>query len=475
MRFNLILFIAIITCLWCELHAQQAPSAAQEAQLRSELQRRGLDEEELKTRLLTIGLNVDQMSAEELLAAQPQIEAVVAQLEAEKEAAEESAQMEAERRAAALAARQSEAIQDAVASGATVEEAISETTTDVLQRQQDVPNIWGHALFKNQSLQVYRTTDNVRPPETYRLGVGDEVAVSIFGASQADLKMMIGQDGFITPPNMPRIYLKGITLGKARELVESRFQQFYVFREGQFTFNIDAARTITVNIFGETERNGSFTISAVNTAFNALVAAGGPTENGSVRKIKILRGGKESFIDVYEFLLDPTRQADFFLENNDIIFVPTSETVVSIAGAIKRPLRYELLPEETLADAIEYAGGLLPQAAPTAVTIRRRTGDEINVIDADLTAEGSGLRLQSSDVITVGSRAEPRESFVAISGAVALPGAYAFTPDMTARDLIEKGRLTEESRLDIAYLRRKNPDGTAALLPLSINEVQNNT
>ncbi|MEL6273915.1 MAG: polysaccharide biosynthesis/export family protein, partial [Bacteroidota bacterium] len=285
MRFNLILFIAIITCLWCELHAQQAPSAAQEAQLRSELQRRGLDGEELKTRLLTIGLNVDQMSAEELLAAQPQIEAVVAQLEAEKEAAEESAQMEAERRAAALAARQSEAIQDAVASGATVEEAISETTTDVLQRQQDVPNIWGHALFKNQSLQVYRTTDNVRPPETYRLGVGDEVAVSIFGASQADLKMMIGQDGFITPPNMPRIYLKGITLGKARELVESRFQQFYVFREGQFTFNIDAARTITVNIFGETERNGSFTISAVNTAFNALVAAGGPTENGSVRKI----------------------------------------------------------------------------------------------------------------------------------------------------------------------------------------------
>ena len=320
LRLSLVLILALLVGVVATLSAQQVPTAAQQAQLRSEIQRRGLDEGELKARLLAIGLNVDQMSAEELLAAQPQIEAVVAQLEAEKEAAEEQATQEAERRAAALAARQSEAIQDAVADGATVEEAISETTTEALQVQQEVPNIWGHSLFKNQSLQVYRTTDNVRPPDTYRLGVGDEVAVSIFGASQADLKLMIGKDGFITPPNMPRIYLKGITLGKARELVESRFQQFYVFRKGQFSFNIDAARTITVNIFGETERNGSFTISAVNTAFNALVAAGGPTENGSVRKIKILRGGKESFLDVYEFLLDPTRQADFYLEDNDIIF-----------------------------------------------------------------------------------------------------------------------------------------------------------
>ena len=156
-------------------------------------------------------------------------------------------------------------------------------------------------------------------------------------------------------------------------------------------------------------------------------------------------------------------------------FVPTADNIVSLTGAIQRPLRYELLAGETLEDAINYAGGLLPQASPEAITIRRRVEGEIVVLDADLNAGGGGLGLQSSDVVIVGSQADPVERFVAISGAVALPGEYAFTDGMTLVDLIKKGQLKEDSRQDIAYLRRKNPDGTAALLPLSIYEVQNNS
>lgn len=467
MRFRMIKKVCyLLTCWLLALGsmAAQPTAPAQEQQAREQLERRGIDEADLKARLLTEGIDVDNMSPEELLEAQPRIEAVLAAMEAEQGNALAPVTNVIQKETTA---------NDQVAPQAGAD-LIADAALDAVQPTLPPSDIYGHGIFRNQSLEVYRTTDDVRPPDSYRLGVGDAVAVSIFGASQADLKFIIDNEGFIRPPSMPRIYLKGISLGQARSLVENRFSQYYVFRPGQFSFNVDAARTITINIFGETETNGSFTLSAVNTAFNALVAAGGPTEQGSVRKIKLLRGGQEIQIDVYDFLANPSKQADFFLETNDIIFVPLSETVVSVNGAVKRPMRYELLPDEDLGKAIDFAGGLLPTASPTNVTITRTLGNQERVINADLTGSGQQLRLQSSDVINVGSSEELQQEYVAIFGAVAVPGNYGFVPGMRLADLIQKGGLLPSSRQDVALLWRKNPDGTAVLKQLSIYEVLNN-
>lgn len=454
------------------LQAQGMPSAAQEAQARAILQRKGVDETELKNRLRLQGLDVDRMSTAELMAARPQIEATIAELEAEKKQTQQLPPAPQK---------------DSIPLSQPKKDSLPPLDTLLLPATEG--EVWGHALFRNRSLEVYQANDNVRAPNSYRLGAGDAVAISIFGASQADLKFIIDTEGFIRPPGMPRIYLKGIALGKATELVESRFRQYYSFQPGQFSFTVDAARSISVNVFGETKRNGSFTISAVNTAFNAIIAGGGLKESASIRQIKLLRNGSEQIIDVYRFLLDPASENDFFLENNDIIFVPIAGDIVQIEGAIARPMRYELLPGETVADALFYAGGLLATAAPENLTLLQTEEGREKVININLKEAGgevvfhpaaqndgtqratrtSGLfGSRRSHVLRIPSRVGAAQDFVAISGAVSLPGAYAFQPGMGLRDLLAQGQFREDSRRDVAFLRRQNPDSTFQLLSIPL-------
>ncbi|NRB65257.1 MAG: polysaccharide biosynthesis/export family protein, partial [Saprospiraceae bacterium] len=306
------------------LHAQEIPEQLRQQALQ-EIQKRGLSEEEVRQRLLARGLDVDNMSVEELQAAQPQIEAVIRELEAEKQADTNSnttnitdainpvQQQAINKVTQELGEQKASDIKEKVAEGASVQEAISEELQETSMKRQDEPpsRIYGQELFRNNTLEVYRASKDIKPPDTYVLGVGDVVNISIFGASQDDLQLEIQADGFIRPSNMPRVYLKGITFGQAKTLLQQRFRQAYLFRPEEFALSIIAARTMTINIFGEVETQGSFTISAVNTAFNALVAAGGPTQIGSIRNIRLLRGGKERYLDVYAFMNDPAVQFSF--------------------------------------------------------------------------------------------------------------------------------------------------------------------
>ncbi len=457
--------ISFLLLSLASLQAQGMPSAAQEAQARAILQRKGVDEAELKNRLLLQGLDVDRMSTAELMAARPQIEAVIAELEAEKKQAEQPPVPP---------------VVETTAVSAPVKDSL--LPLDTLLPPASEEEVWGHALFRNRSLEVYQANDNVRPPDSYRLGVGDAVAISIFGASQADLKFIIDTEGFIRPPSMPRIYLKGIALGKAKELVESRFRQYYSFQPGQFSLVVDAARSISVNVFGETRRNGSFTISAVNTAFNAIIAAEGLKESASIRQIKLLRNGTEQLIDVYRFLLDPASENDFFLENNDIIFVPAAGDIVRLEGAVARPMRYEVLAGETVADALYYAGGLLPGAAPENLTLLQMQEGREKVINLNLKAgggevvfhpttssiDGTKVATRRSHILRIPSRVGAVQNFVTISGAVSLPGAYAYQAEMGLRSLLEIGQLRDDSRRDVAFLRRQNLDSTFQLLSIPL-------
>ncbi|NDB53379.1 MAG: capsule biosynthesis protein, partial [Chitinophagaceae bacterium] len=163
-----------------------------------------------------------------------------------------------------------------------------------------------------------RTTDGARAPDTYILGAGDRIRITIFGMSQADLLLEINKEGYIQPTGLKQLYLQGVTLGEARKLVGQRFSAAYRFQQDQFTLTLQTARAITVNVFGETNLRGSFNISALNTAFNALAVAGGPTSQGSVRSIELIRGKTRKKMDVYSFLRDPAFQFQFDIQQNDI-------------------------------------------------------------------------------------------------------------------------------------------------------------
>ena len=467
------------------LHAQQTVPPQVQQQAREELKRRGIDESEVRTRLMQRGIDLDNVTPEQLPSLQPTLEAVIQEIEQEKAAAanqqtrDTSSLIEetVEDKVKELAGEKVDGLQQAVRGGATPEEAIAEALTDEVTEDLPPNDIYGHHIFRNQSLAVYRTTNEVKPPDSYILGAGDEINISIFGASQADLQLEIGDDGFISPSSMPRIYLKGITYGDAKELLRRRFAQFYVFRTEQFALSINTARVIMVNIFGETEKNGSFSISAVNTAFNALVAAGGPTQIGSVRNIKLMRGGTTRQLDVYDFITNPTVQFDYYLENNDILFVPLAEKIVRISGAVKRPTRYELLEGENLFQLLEYAGGLKNNAYTRLIQLRRLVDNEMVLFDIDmeeLNRTGGDYPLQNGDEIEIKTVPGDYRKFAAISGPVNYPGEYALDDNMRISTLLTKGQLQKEARTDVAFLIRRNPDSTSQLIKLDLQAILKN-
>ena len=435
-------------------------SPQQEQQARRYLQNQDVDEEELKRRLLARGINIDTASPEELLRVQPQIEAVIAEIKLEQSNSE---------RAADAPTPEAEITSTAEVSGATAEENAAEQVQDALNRQLPPSDIYGHNLFRNKSLSVYRNADNVRPPDTYPLRAGDEISVTIFGASQTDFILVIDEEGFIILPNGSRVQIGGVPLGEARVLLRNRLQNFYAFRPGQISIRVQTARTISIDIFGEVETNGTFTLSSVNTAFNALVAAGGPTDIGTVRNIRLIRGGQVQELDVYAYLSEPDQNTSLFISDNDIIYVPLAETLVTLEGGVARPFRYELKADETLADLLDFAGGTTPRAETGNITLTRYTNGRLQVIDLDLATQAE-FELQNGDIINVPVVTDPIEDFVSIEGNVDLPGRYAYTPGLMLRDVLERARIRPTARRDVAFLFRNNDDGTQRLIRLNLDE-----
>jgi protein involved in polysaccharide export with SLBB domain len=467
------------------LNAQVDKNALQQ-QARAELQRRGVDEAAVRAKLLQRGIDIDNVQPEQLASLQPTIEAVIQEVEAEKAKAAPAAPSAAPTpektpaarpgaptNAAAPGTLNTYEIQEKVKQGASVEEAISELAArpaDSLPPAQ----VYGQHLFRNKSLAIFRTTNEVKPPDSYVLSAGDEITVSVFGASQFDSKFEINREGYIQPSGMPKVFLKGVRLGQARDLLRNRFGQFYRFAPEQFAVSLSTARSLTVNIFGETVNYGSFAISAVNTAFNALVAAGGPTDLGTVRNIKLIRGRSTRQLDLYEFMNNPGIQYDFFLEDNDIIHVPVAERVVGISGAINRPFRYELINGENLLKLLEYAGGLRANAYREIVQVRRFAADKQLLIDvnlADLVAKKQDFSLLNGDEVIVREIPSPMDNTASIEGAVELPGKYALRETPRVSDLLKKGLLRREARRDLAFLSRLNPNQTRRLVQLDLEAI----
>ena len=482
--------------LWGGVLIAQPPVT--EAQARAELEKRGLDEQIIRQKMLERGIdvdNIDKNNPTEVLAAERALEEVIKEIEAEKAAVKQgnpNPQVPPGAEGVELAnpAIQGVDVIEAVeVQQDTTERAIEEIkesdieatiAEEIVEEKNELPAspIFGQHIFRNKSIKLYRQSQDVKPPDSYVLGAGDIIAISIWGASQTADIFEINKSGFISPTAMPRIYLKGISLGKAKELLFQRYSQFYRFRKEEFEVSINYSRTITVNIVGEVLNFGSFTIPATNTAFNALVASGGPSDIGSVRNIKLMRAGEQpKNIDIYEFLLNPSVQDNFYLQENDYIHVPVADRLISVAGAVKRPFTYELVKGENLMKLIEFAGGLQNNAYTGNFQITRIVNDEEVIIDVnykDLLTAGRDFDLLNGDKIVVKTIPKPYKNFTEITGAVEFPGRYEHFQGMKISDLLDKGVLAEGSRTDIAFMQRANLDGTVRYLRINLDDIIDN-
>ncbi|MCK4288552.1 MAG: SLBB domain-containing protein, partial [Bacteroidales bacterium] len=479
------LFIVLLTVFILLFGTQmiyaQTPSSAIMSQINAELQKRGLNEAEVRIRLLQEGIDVENIPVEQLPQYQTRVTAILDEMEAEKKAAG-SPEVISEGPVIAMPEiiESGTGISETSEPPTTKEEAIAEAAQRVIQavavEEEGPVAIYGHSLFTDQTLDVFRTTDGAFAPDSYILGAGDEIRITIFGASQTDMQLMINNEGYIQPTGMPKIFLQGLSLQQARNLLYKRLSVSYTFRSDQFALTIATARTIMVNIFGETKITGGFTLSALNSAFNALSAAGGPTDIGSVRNIQLIRGQSRKKLDLYAFMSDPVIQYQFDLQQNDIIYVPVVQNLVTLEGAVKRPMRYEMLPKETLTDLINYAGGLNVDAYPDFVQIQRYVNGEIILQEYNLSEVLSGkinVALQNGDIVRIKSIEKPIEQYVEITGSVYYPGMYDLNANPTLDSLLYNAQLTTQARTDLLFVERIRPDETVEVLTIPWTELQN--
>ncbi len=480
------------------VEAQQLLTELQKA--RAEIKQLGLNEATVKARMKARGVDLDNPAGQDPAKVRTVFREVVQELQAEQQtnqttnttanatervseavsekvgenASEQEVKKVVDEALEDVVKDPTQNIEQRVQEGQTVEEAISEELA--VQVTEDLGNtsIYGQQIFREKQLSQPDRSYNVKPPKSYRLGVGDEIAISIFGESVANEKYEIDQNGVIRPALMRPIYLKGITIEDAEEILFKSFQRRYRYDRGQFVISLDVARTVTINIVGEAVNPGSYTVPATYTVINALRLAGGPSDIGSLRDIELIKSdGERRKLDLYKFLQNPTLIYDFFLEQNDFIYIPTITKVVNLKGAVKRPFRYELLKGENLNKLVEYAGGLNANAYRSNIQIKRFENDRERIINVNLRKLAEDNRdfvLYDNDEIIIKTIPKTYENFVYIDGAVELPSQYELVDSMRIADLANLAILDKEARTDATFVKRKRSDGTNQYLRIDLEE-----
>ena len=266
--------------------------------------------------------------------------------------------------------------------------------------------VFGMSMFSNEDLS-FEPDMRIATPKNYQLGPDDELNIDIFGNALDNYKVKVSTEGTIRILNLSPIYVNGLSIESASERIVSRLRQLYqgINMPGSGVsaqITLGNVRSIKVTITGEVTRPGTYTVSSLSTIFNALYAAGGPSENGSFRNIRVIRDNKVvRILDLYDFLLRADQKDNVRLQDQDIIRIAEYETRVEVKGEVKRPMMFEVEKTETLRDVLRFAGGFTDRAYTYTIGLRRNTAKELRLINISQ-EEVSMFMPQRGDKYTVG-------------------------------------------------------------------------
>ena len=342
---------------------------------------------------------------------------------------------------------------------------------------QEVPDsllIFGLDIFDGENL-TFEPNENLATPETYQLGPGDQLLIEIFGYSEGSYNKTISPEGTINISQIGQVQLGGLTIKEAREKLRRALVSKYASVGGSkpnstVSITLSNIRTIQVNVMGEVEMPGTFRLSPFATVFNALYNAGGVTENGSMRAIKVVRAGEQiATVDVYGYLFNGRSDSDITLKEGDVVIVPPYVNLVRAGGNVKRPMFYELAEGETLSDLIQYAGGYSSKAYQDDVRVIRQRGAERQIYTVKQ-ASAASFAMADGDEVYVEGTMERFSNKVEVKGAVFRPGMYEFGGDIaTVRQLINAaGGLKEDAFTGRAVLVREKEDLTFESLSVDL-------
>ena len=341
------------------------------------------------------------------------------------------------------------------------------------QLKEDI-GVFGRNLFNNELL-TFEPAMNIPAPADYILGAGDQVIIDVWGASQMTFDNIISPEGFIVIEGVGRVKLAGLTVAKAGEHVNSVLNEYY--SGSSISLSIGEIRNVKVEIVGEVVAPGSYTLSAFSTLFNALYMAGGISDLGSLREINVYRNGKSvSRIDVYDYIMNGNNAGNIRLQDNDLIVVGPYNAIVNIQGKVKRPMKYEMKKDETLAKLLSYTGGLTGDAYDKNIRVVRKNGREYSIHTVEKSSFGA-FNLVDGDSVYVDSIIPRFSNMVEIKGAVFHPGLYQMGGGInTVLDLIEAADgLCEDAFLPRVVMHRRKADRRLEVLAVNLEGIMNGT
>ena len=350
----------------------------------------------------------------------------------------------------------------------------ADTATMYLQllakMEKDKKKVFGRDIFNKRNLS-FEPSMSIATPANYRLGPGDAVLIDIYGASQKTIEATVSPDGDVTIEGFGPVHVSGLTVEQANAQLRSQLGKRY--QSSQIRLTVGQTRTIMVNVFGEVKAPGTYTLSAFASVFHALYMAGGPSELGTLRNIKVYRHNQlVTTVDVYDYILNGQLTGNVRLADNDVIMVGTYDCLVNISGKVKRPMYYEMRKNESLSTLLRYAGGFTGDAYKSSIRVVRKTGRQFSVYNVG-EFDMSTFTMNDEDSVSVDSIIQRFENMVEIKGAVFRPGMYQVGGDITSvLSLIQNSEgLTEDAFTDHAVLHRMRPDRTLEVVQVDVQGI----
>jgi protein involved in polysaccharide export with SLBB domain len=300
--------------------------------------------------------------------------------------------------------------------------------------------VFGAELFTEAS-SLFVPNLSIATPPNYKVGPGDELLLEVYGSNVFTQKMVVSREGFINVKYAGLINANGVTMQDLNAIVRLKLTKYIpALASGgaRSQLSLGSIRSITVSVAGAVKKPGTLTLPSLATLFNALYATGGPLENGSLRKIELIRGNQKiAEVDLYNFLLKGDQSANLFLQDNDLIRVPFAQRQVRLTGQLNRTGIFEVSESDNLNDLLFFAGGFKANAYRGRIKGSRNGELVKEIIDIENPAYDK-FTFSHGDSLHVDSLVEKYSNRVTIEGAVFKPGVYAWYQGQTISDLIGK-------------------------------------
>jgi protein involved in polysaccharide export with SLBB domain len=335
---------------------------------------------------------------------------------------------------------------------------------------------FGYSFFNNSFLD-YAPNTNIATPENYVLGSGDQLIIHITGLNDKTITNYINQEGIYTLPYAGLIQLNGLTIEAAKKIINQRLTKIYpaiVSGATKVYVSLGEVRTIQVMVTGEAQRPGAYTVSSLTNMFNLLYLSAGPTTNGSLRKIQLIRNNKlVTEVDFYDLIKSGLiHTPNIRLQDQDVIHYVVYNKRIKVEGEVKTPSIFELKDKETVQDVLNFAGGFKEAAYTQGVTLKL-SGDNVYVKNLAAT-DFSKYILSAGDEVLVTAIDPVYQNRVVLSGEVKRAGVYGLLKDETLRQLIERaGGLKEDAFSNRGFIQRKLPGVNVQMLPFDTKQIMN--